>query len=345
MRYACLVEQPSRGKSSIGHYTGCAVSFSSSPRALVAWYCSQFLGEHMKPLDAKDFRAFRLVLEPSDFALGPDQPDPPPSDLIDKDTWQSMMSLPDDVSIRTSNEYGTALRALWDYWDQWNCLVGALQDGSAPLTQCPISHVACDASDEFQTAVFCSVTGHYRAAFSCLRNVVEQMTVALQLELSGKLALFQDWVNGQEELKLGWAADLLPKNATVSALESHWRNAVGDDLFSQKRQASTGGGFVRRLFSELSKFTHGAPGFTDSDMRNSNGPIFVSEAYEGWLNKFRQVYALAILEAQIAKPKTRALAHGSKQSSQSLFNAVLADMLPGTDGHRLLASTPSVLWR
>jgi len=298
----------------------------------------------MKPLDAKDFRASRLVLEPGDFAIGSDQPDAPPSDLIDKETWESMMSLPDDVSIRTSNEYGKTLRTLWFYWDQWNCLVGALQQASEPLTQCPIAHVACDASDELQASIFCSLTGYYRVAFSCLRNVIEQMTVALQLELSDALALFQNWLDGQEELKLGWAADLLPKNASVSALESQWRITVNDDLFSHRGQGKQRGGFVRRLFGDLSAFTHGAPGFTDSDMRNSTGPIFVKEAYERWLTKFRQVYAVGILEAQIAKPKIRSLAYGSDMTSRSLYNAVLGELNSGTDGYMLLTSIPTGLW-
>lgn len=86
----------------------------------------------MKSLHANDSRAFRLMLEPDDFALGSDQPDKPPSDLIDKDIWESTKSLPDDVSIRTSNEYGKTLKTLGFYWDQWNCLVGALQQEAGP---------------------------------------------------------------------------------------------------------------------------------------------------------------------------------------------------------------------
>jgi hypothetical protein len=298
----------------------------------------------MRPLDANDFRAARLVLEPSDFALGPDQPDEPPSGLIDKETWESMMSLPDDVSIRTSNEYGRTLKTLWSYWGEWNCLVGALQEQAGPLTQRPIDHVACDVSDEFQASIFCSVTGYYRVAFSCLRNVIEQMTVALQLELSGDLALFQNWLDGQEELKLGWAADLLPRNASVGAVERHLRLTINDDLFSQKSGGNQSRGFVRRLFAELSAFTHGAPGFTDADMRESTGPIFVREAYERWLEKFRQVYAVGVLEAQIASPRVHSLAYDSDLTSQSLFNSVLAELHSGIDGQKLLSSIPTDIW-
>jgi hypothetical protein len=298
----------------------------------------------MKPLDRSDFRAFRLTLEPDDFAIGPEDADPPPSDLIDRDTWQSMMSLPDDVSIRTSNEYGKSLKTLWFYWAEWNCLCGALQDGCGPSNPSPVAYVASDAADELQASIFCAVTGYYRVAFSCLRNAIEQMTIALQLELSGDLALFQNWLSGQEELGLGWAADLLPRETRVSALENWWRINVSDDLFSQKKKYRPGGGFVRRLFSELSEFTHGGPGFTDADMRQSNGPIFVKEAYERWLDTFRQVYTVGILEAQIARPGTRNLAFGSELTSRSLFDAVLTVLPSDADGRTLLASMPPGLW-
>lgn len=298
----------------------------------------------MKPLDSKDFRSSRLVLEPDDFALGPSEPDPPPSDLIERDTWESMVSLPDDVSIRTSNEYGKVLKALWFYWGQWICLVGALRQGSATSAPCPVAHVASDVSDELQASIFCSLAGYYRVAFSCLRNVIEQMTVALQLEVSGDVALFQSWLEGEKELKLGWAADLLPQNANVFALESRWKATANDDLFSQKGHGSSGGGFVRRLFSELSKFTHGAPGFTDFDLRESTGPIFVRETYERWLVKFRQVYAIGILEAQVARPSTGSLAYDSEHTAGSLFATVLAELPVDIDGRGLLASAPADLW-
>lgn len=62
-----------------------------------------------KELSQSDFRAVRIVLEPEDFALGADEPDPPPSDLIAEKTWHGIMDLPDDVAIRTSDHNGKLL--------------------------------------------------------------------------------------------------------------------------------------------------------------------------------------------------------------------------------------------
>lgn len=62
----------------------------------------------MKPLDASDFRAKRFMLEKDDFALaGTDYPGP--TDLIDEETWKSIIVLPDCVTIRTTDKYGSQL--------------------------------------------------------------------------------------------------------------------------------------------------------------------------------------------------------------------------------------------
>jgi hypothetical protein len=64
----------------------------------------------MKSLPRTDFRAKRLMLEDSDFALAPGKY-PGPTNLIQEYTWKSITSLPDDVSIRTSDKYGSQLGA------------------------------------------------------------------------------------------------------------------------------------------------------------------------------------------------------------------------------------------
>jgi hypothetical protein len=44
-----------------------------------------------------DFRARRVVLTRGDFAWAP-KPEPLPSDRVDKATWSSIVTLPDDVA-------------------------------------------------------------------------------------------------------------------------------------------------------------------------------------------------------------------------------------------------------
>jgi hypothetical protein len=71
-----------------------------------------------KPLTTDDFRAVRIVLEPDDFALTNGEPDIP-DDLVDRETWNGIMVLPDDVAIRTSNHKGGWLKELYHQQALW----------------------------------------------------------------------------------------------------------------------------------------------------------------------------------------------------------------------------------
>lgn len=62
--------------------------------------------------------------------------------------------------------------------------------------------------------------------FSALRNVPEQVTIALQLSLSNDAKSFRDWRNGDEKIKFGWAADLLSSNSAVVILEKHLKTTA-----------------------------------------------------------------------------------------------------------------------
>ena len=150
-----------------------------------------------------DFRKSRLKLSPNSFAIE-SKTDPPPSDLIDKDTWNSIVSLPDDVSLRTSEHYGSVIKKFWDAWGEWVCLVLALQGAVKKPSTSPIAHCASTAIDEVQASIYNALVGFYRLAFSSLRNILEQMTIGLHLELSGNQKMFSDWLNGDRELKFGW---------------------------------------------------------------------------------------------------------------------------------------------
>ena len=96
-----------------------------------------------KLMPLSDFRARRRVLMRRDFGYAP-RPAPPPSDLIDKATWNSIVTLPDDVGVRTSNYHGTTIKQLDDLWRAWIECVGEKQDCIFP--------VMLDAGDDFQAA-------------------------------------------------------------------------------------------------------------------------------------------------------------------------------------------------
>jgi hypothetical protein len=300
-----------------------------------------------KPLPAEDFRAVRIVLEPSDFALGSELPDPPPRDLISKQVWNHIVGLPDDVAIRTSNEFGRILRDASEFQSELINVSLALQDllprSGAKVEDSPICHVLLDAGDEISASIYNSLTGYYRVAFSTLRNVVENLAIGLHLEHSGEQHRFQSWLAGSEELKFGWAADNAPKNKVVRDFEARLEINIKDNLFRQKAGTDPGG-FARRLFGKLSKFTHGGPGFTDGDMWKSNGPVFVRAAFVDWAICFIQVYSFCLIVCHLAEPKLDRLGKWSKMSLEQLFNEASGKLNTKHDGAKLFQIVAAKFW-
>ena len=300
-----------------------------------------------KPLPTEDFRAVRVVLEPSDFALGAEFPEPPARDLISKKIWNHIVGLPDDVAIRTSNEFGSILEDASDFQSELVCLSLALQDlvtqSGSKVEDSPICHVLLSATDELAASIYNCLTGYYRVAFSALRNVVENLAIGLHLELSGDQHRFQSWLAGSEELKFGWAADNAPKNKAVGDFEARLEAEIADNLFRQKGGTNPGG-FARRLFGKLSKFTHGGPGFTDGDMWKSNGPVFVRTAFMDWAICFVQVYSFCLIACHLAQPKLDRLGNWSKMSLEQLFNKASGKLNAKHDGTKLFQNVAAKFW-
>ena len=74
-----------------------------------------------------DFRCVRKKLPPEAFAYA-EGPDLPPQDLIEEDIWNSIISLPDDVSLRTSDDHGTELKFMHGLWSSIIESVGDTED-------------------------------------------------------------------------------------------------------------------------------------------------------------------------------------------------------------------------
>jgi hypothetical protein len=140
-----------------------------------------------------------------------------------------------------------------------------------------------------------------------MRNVLELVSIGCWAEVCGKKQEFSEWRKGKRELGLGMACDGLIAGA--ASLESHLKATVNDTLFTQKSSAATGiaaqGGCVRRLFASLSDFAHSRPKYTDSDFRESNGPIYVKSVFNhvAWVHF--ETIAIAYVLVLIARPRIR----------------------------------------
>jgi len=159
------------------------------------------------------------MLERRDFAVAPGRY-LGPTNLIDKPTWKSIVGLPDDVSIRTSDKYGSQLQQMWEYWGMWTRVVLGVQALSIDPTKSPTAMAAYKASDEFQAATYCALVGFYRVAFSCLRNVLEQMAIGARLAMTSDATSFADWRNGEDRIGFRWAAACMSRYSAFFTIES-----------------------------------------------------------------------------------------------------------------------------
>jgi len=278
-----------------------------------------------------DFRAYRRALGPDDFALPGDVSDFPGPDLINRATWDSIVALPDDVSLRTSSEFGSVLQGAWSAWGGWVDLVHAIQRGADDVGDSPIAQAALDSSDDFQASTYIALVGFYRIAISALRSVVEHTTIGLHLQLSrGDQESFVNWLEGDTDTRFGWAADFLPGHPVIRDYEDRLFQATGDRLFTQKPRKSKsndGAGLARRIFSELSSLTHAGPRYSTASFWPSNGPVFVPEAFDRWYRALTHVYALALIEVSMACRSSSTLEKATK-SALTAFREEVLRLLP-----------------
>jgi len=211
-----------------------------------------------EPLPLDEFRAVRIVLTDDDFALVTEGPARPPRDLIDSETWNSIVTLPDDVSVRTSNRYGKLLRAMDRCWDAWIDSLAMRGD--------PIETAILDAADEFHAATYTSLHGFYRQAFGCLRNALETIAIATFCQVTGQRQLFTEREAGETRIEFGRACDGLVNASRLANLRMRLQQELGDSIFDQRKGTSDKGGWARRLFSDLSEYEHSRPQFRNADM-------------------------------------------------------------------------------
>jgi|SRR5579872_5809226 len=237
-----------------------------------------------------DFRGDRRLLEPEDFAIGGDNP--PPTDRVNESVWRNLMSLPDDVAIRTTNHYGSVVADLSDL--RWSFLDIVEQNHDR------LGHVLLDVQEEFGAAIVFAVQGFYRQSAASLRTGFELSVIGAYCNASSTWAEFDRWEKGETELAFGSSADLFSRIPLVKALEAHIASRVNDSLFRQRTRTSPGG-WSRRLYATLSNFAHSRPRYANADIWESNGPIYVPSAFINFGLLFTETYAFATLVIRLGR--------------------------------------------
>ena len=77
--------------------------------------------------------------------------------MIERSTWTSIVTLPDDVAVRTSNHHGSVLAQLHDLWGAWIQCCGEVHSNLSLCAE------MLDAGDDFQSATYTGLTGFYRS--------------------------------------------------------------------------------------------------------------------------------------------------------------------------------------
>ena len=245
-----------------------------------------------KKMPSSDFRAMRTVLEAFDFAYAPGPSIRPEKDLIDEASWKDIQTLPETVSVFTSNDHGKDLRLLSELWGYW---VEAV-----PAANGAIHRASLVATDEFQAATFNSLHGFYRVAADCLRSALEQMTIAADCELRGNDIEMQAWLEGKEQLLFGKACDNFQGRYKATRLRR---------IFQQD-DGKSDVGWIRGLHGALSDYSHSRPGFDALHMwEGSNGPIYVKSAFLWNFKMWLFTYATCVILLKLACSSTPRIGH------------------------------------
>jgi hypothetical protein len=220
-----------------------------------------------------DFRNNRKLLPPEAFAYA-EGPDLPPSDIIEEKVWNSIMNLPDDVSLRTSADHGTELKFMHGFWSSILDSSGKVED--------VMWHSVLDTADELMAGIVNSLIGFYRLAYSSLRSALETTLNGVYYQRCKTLQDFKKWRVNQEKIDFDLACSKLTKLDDVKSINNYLFSKIKTTLTEQKNSRYKGyqGGWARKLYSQLSNYVHSRPSYTIGELwLGSNGPIYIRQSF------------------------------------------------------------------
>lgn len=257
-----------------------------------------------EPAD-RDFRSVRRKLPPEAFAFGPER-EPDPTDLVDASTWPGLASLPDDVSIRTSDHHGETLRHAYELWSHWPGLTLDLQSlvpdpGEDALALAPLI-----VSDELQASPYAALTGFYRQAIAGLRPALEATMAGAYFRAFPSREKFKQWADGHGGGEL-WMKESRPELAKVTPYVQ-FEDPREDVPFLGRS------GWVNFIYQRLNSFSHGRPQYTDEDGNQiptnnvglwggSNGPVYEPRSVRLWSVFYFDIGLLCLLLTGLAEPR------------------------------------------
>ena len=241
-------------------------------------------------LDLDDFRARRSVLDPADFALGSDAPEAAPADLISEKLWREIMTLPDDVLIRTTSHEGRWIELLYRLRSGW--LACMPEQGI-------LFEAMLDILEDLDAALFNLIHGYYKQSITACRNALELITFACVCELYGEASEWMDWQAGKQPLNFGNICIRLAEHDKLASLDAIRQNAYGADVcLFPSRQNAAQQAWTSDLYRRLCEYAH--PRGTNGKLWSSNGPVYSVEGMGLACNAYLETCAVLMLLAKIA---------------------------------------------
>jgi hypothetical protein len=217
-----------------------------------------------------------MMLEPDDYTIGGETV--PPTDIILPDTWHGIMDLPDDVAVRITDHHGSDFKLLHILREEWLEAVGNEHDS--------LSAAMLDASDCFQASLFDYVHGYYRSSISNLRSALELIAIGALGNLFPEDEVYLRWKDGSADLAFPACRRRLHRR-----LKSGYQGLLDFD------------GWVVEQYYGMCGYAHSRPRSTDSDLWESNGPVYNGRAIEQILSTQLFTYACCYLLIKIGRPK------------------------------------------
>ncbi|HKB59869.1 MAG TPA: hypothetical protein VKC56_07450 [Gallionellaceae bacterium] len=243
-------------------------------------------------LDLGDFRARRSVLDPADFALGSDAPEAAPTGLISEKVWREIMTLPDDVLIRTTGHDGRWIELLYRLRSNWL--------GCMPK-QGILFEAMLDVLEDLDAALFSLMHGYYRQSITACRDALELMTFACMCDLYGEAHRWTDWQAGKENFSFRDNCVRIARHETMRSLETIAQHTYGSEvslLPADYEADAAQNAWITNLHGRLCEYAH--PRGTNGKLWSSNGPVYSTEGMAVCCDAYLECFSALMLLARIA---------------------------------------------
>jgi hypothetical protein len=125
--------------------------------------------------------------------------------------------------------------------------------------------------NEPDASLYNMLVGYYRHAIDSLRIILDSVCVGAYCQLTNQSNLLQGWLDGNDEVKFNTTATGLHSARETKKLHDHLICAMQFGFIDQaNRVQAYPGGWIRQLYQNLSKYSHGRPLYNNTSLWQSN---------------------------------------------------------------------------